>query len=600
MERVLEYIKKMLRDIKVTFIRFALVPVFLAAITVLISLQIENIFPDDKQRILERLIFSAIAGAFFGTALEFLCERFSRLKTNRIYLQGITLLFSIMYYFLLTTNGDAGFMATIRLIVICFALFAFYIWIPSQKNITVFSNNALAHFKACFISILYSLVLALGFIAIFFAIDLLLVKLDNDIPAHISNIMGTFFFPLYYLALLPDFNSSEERMLEKCKTSSIYPKFLEILVSYIALPLITMFTGVLTIYLIKIVLTLKWPVGQLGPMLLWYSAVGLFLYVLCGKLDNRFILFYRKFFPFALIPLVCMQLYSVFIRINAYGVTESRYYLVLFGIYSIVCAAALILMKGLKQGIISILAAIFAIVSIITPVDAFTVSRTSQAHRVETILIRNHMLSSGKIIPNADMPGKDKVEITNIMNYMFRMGHTSKIVWLPADYNQYQDFQKVFGFSEAYETVNAESTGITYYSGIIEPTLPMDISGYTTGLKVNFYKINGNTNEAVFNLGGETYKLSIAYLFNEDVEFSAVDSSGKKQVWLTLKAPLDKLVAEQKMGQGTPISPSDLTIDAENGDLKMRVILQSINFQKGKDTAIDEINGEALVLVGSR
>ena len=603
MNRIREYMKKMLSDIKITFSRFALLPVLLAAITVLVSLQIENVFSDDKQKILERLILSAIAGAFFGTALEFLCERFSRLKIYRIYLQGMTLIFSVLYYLLLTSKGDVEFMAMIRLLVICFALFAFYIWIPSFKNSAVFSNNALAHFKACFISMLYSLVLALGFIAIFFAIDLLLVKLDNDIPAHIANIMGTFFFPLYYLALLPDFNSSEERMLEKCNTSSIYPKFLEILVSYIAMPLITLFTGVLAIYMIKIIITLKWPVGQLGPMILWYSAVGLFLYVLSGKLENRFTLFYRRFFPWALVPLVCLQLYSVFIRINAYGVTESRYYLVLFGIYSIVCAAALILMKGLKPGIITILAAIFAIVSILPGVNAFTVSRNSQAHRVETILIQNNMLTSGKITPNGDMPGEDKVEITNIMNYMFRMGHTSRISWLPADYNQYQDFQRVFGFSEAYGTVDAEDSGITYYNAMIEQKLPMDISGYTFGLKINFYKYadNGsNAGETAFELGGETYNLNIVYLSDNDVEFSVVDSSGQKQVLLTLKPQLEKLIAKQIINKGASISPVEMTVDAVNGSLKMRVILQSIGFQKDKDNAIGEISGDALVLIGEK
>ena len=601
MGRIHEYIKRTLNDIKVTFSRFALVPVFLVAISILISLLIENRYTEDTRRILERLIFSAIAGAFFGTALEFSCERFNRLRTYKIYLQIFTLAFSVMYYFLMTSDSETDFMSTIRLVVICFALFAYYIWIPSYKNATAFSNNALAHFKACFISMLYSLVLALGFIAIFFAIDLLLVKLDDDIPAHIANIMGTFFFPLYYLSLLPDFNSSEERMLEKCKISSLYPKFLEILVSYIALPLITVFTGVLTIYLIKIAVTLQWPVGQLGPMILWYSAVGLFLYVMCVKLGNRFTLLYLKFFPMALIPLVILQLYSVFIRVNAYGITESRYYLILFGIYSIVCAAALILTKGLKPGIITILAAIFALISIVPPIDAFTVSRASQLHRVETILTQNDMFTSGKIMPNANIPGKDKVEITNILNYMFRMKHTSKVNWLPANYNQYQDFQKVFGFGEAYGTVDAEGTGIVYYSGMIEQKLPMDISGYTAGLKVSFYKYSDNTaNETAFELGGKTYQLSITYLADDDVEFSVEDTFNNKEVSLTLKAHLEKLVAEERINKGTPLSPSDLTIDARSSNLKMRVILQNISFQKNLNEAVGEISAEALVLFSQK
>jgi len=38
------------------------------------------------------------------------------------------------------------------------------------------------------------------------------------------------------------------------------------------------------------------------------------------------------------------------------------------------------------------------------------------------------MFSSGKITPKADIPMKDKSEITNIMNYMYQIGHTSKVV----------------------------------------------------------------------------------------------------------------------------------------------------------------------------
>lgn len=598
MGRISEYIKKMMNDIRATFSRFASVPVFLAAITVLVSLQIEEVFSENSRQMIERILFSLIAGAFFGTALEFLCERFDRLKKYRIVLQSITLVFSLIYYMLLSSEGKIEFAATIRLIVICFSLFAFYIWIPSYKNRAVFSNNALAHFKASFISVLYSLVLSLGFIAIYFAIDLLLVKLDFHIPGHIANIMGIFFFPVYYLAQLPDFNSNNEQMLEKSRISSVYPRFLEILVSYIALPLITLFTAVLAIYLVKIVVTLKWPVGQLGPMLLWYSAVGLFLYVLCGKLENRFTQAYRKYFPIALIPLVLMQLYSVFIRVNAYGITESRYYLILFGIYSIVCAVALILSKGNKPGVITVFAAAFAIVSLIPPVDAFSISRASQTNRLENIMRQNDMFSSGKPAPKADIPLKDKAEITNIMNYMNQMGHTSKVSWLPSGYNHYQDFSKVFGFEQQYGTVFPEPTGITWYNGMIEQNLPIDITGYATALKLAFYK--GTSSTAAFEVGGKAYKLNITYTDDNDVEFLITDNFNQKQAAITLKPLLEKLLTEQKINQGSPIPPADLTMDATGSSLKMRVILQNISFQKENGKGVDNINGEAFVLIGGR
>lgn len=222
--------------------------------------------------------------------------------------------------------------------------------------------------------------------------------------------MGTFFFPIYYLSLLPHFNSGMEEDAAKRESASSYPRFLEILVSYIAVPLITVFTAVLAAYLLKIIVTLKWPVGELGPMILGYSSVGLLLHVLCGRLTNRFAVLYRRFFPIALIPLVAFQLYSVFIRINAYGITESRYYLMLFGIYSIVCAMYLIATKNLQPGAIAILAACFAVLSVLTPVDAFTVSRTSQTARLEAIFARNGMLAQGKVVPGRNVPVGDKME----------------------------------------------------------------------------------------------------------------------------------------------------------------------------------------------
>ena len=596
-----KYIKKMYGDIKETFVRFAPVPFILALITVMVSLLIENVFTGDWERIVERMVFSAIAGVFFGTALVFLRERFTGIKIKGIFSFGIVLLFSVLYYFLLTSDNDVEFVETVRLIVICFSLFAFYIWVPSFKNKAVFSNNALAHFKACFISILYSLVMALGLLAIYFAVDLLLVSLDNDLPAHIANLTGIFFFPLYYLALLPDFCSNEERKQEKCRTASMYPKFLEILVSYIALPLIMLFTGVLVIYLVKILLTLKWPVGQLGPMLLWYSAVGLFLYVLSGKLENRFTSYYRKFFPWVLIPLVLLQQYSIFIRINAYGITESRYYLVLFGIYSIVCAIALLLTKGLKPGLVSILAAVFAVVSILPAINAFSVSRASQIHRLEVILSQNSMLTSGQVVPNADIPIKDKAEITNIMNYMNRMGHTSGIKWLPSDYGQQQDFKALFGFGETYGTVETDESGITYHNGAIDPALPMDVSGFAVGLNAHFYKNDdGSNTEYAFKLNGEDYSVRISETADGDVEISLLNAAGSRQAFLTLKDRLEKLVSEKKLDQGWLVSPADMTMDTDGGNLKMRVILKNINFQMDRDQTISEINGEAFVLVGEK
>ena len=94
-----------------------------------------------------------------------------------------------------------------------------------------------------------------------------------------------------------------------------------------------------------------------------------------------------------------MQLISVGIRLNAYGITESRYYITLFGVFSLLCGIMLSFMPVSKNGRIALLAAGFAILSVVPPVDAFTLSRHSQITRLESMLQAEGILHEGKITP---------------------------------------------------------------------------------------------------------------------------------------------------------------------------------------------------------
>ena len=233
-----------------------------------------------------------------------------------------------------------------------------------------------------------------------------------------------------------------------------------------------------------------------------------------------------------------------------------------------------------------------------TRVDAFSISRASQTGRLESIMTQNNMFSSGKLIPKSDIPLKDKAEITNIMNYMNQMGHTSKTSWLPSDYDHYRDFRLVFGFEQQYGTEFPGPTDNIWYNGMIDQSQPIDIEGYEIALRTVFHNNTFGNND--FELGGKAYKLNITYLPNNDVEISIVDSTDLKQAEVTLKPMLEKLFIEHKPNKGLTIPPTDLTVDSTGSALKMRVILQNFNFRKETGKDVDEINGDALVLVGEK
>jgi len=321
-------------------------------------------------------------------------------------------------------------------------MFCAFIWLPSYQGKFDFNSVALIHFKSFFTSILFAGVLAAGLSSIIGAIDILLFKVNSDSYGYMMAIVWILFATIYYLSLLPHFSSEAEIDQVYAREVNHYPRFLEILVSYIAIPLVAAYTLVLLTYFIKIGITMKWPSGQLGPMILIYSAAGFILYVMASRLENRFAVLYQRIFPKVLIPIVVMQLISVYIRLNAYGVTESRYYVALFGIFSFVVGIVLSFKPVMKNSIIALLAAGFAIFSVIPPLDAFTVSRISQITRLENMLQTAGVLVDGKINAKANVDMNLRLETTSILNYLERRSYLKKVSWLPADFKTDKDMQK--------------------------------------------------------------------------------------------------------------------------------------------------------------
>lgn len=599
MSRLLNFFKKTTNNFKTTVVRFPVVILILAFISIIFSMLIEDSLASHEQ-LLTRFILSGIFGAFLGVTSQFLIERFKHFSKYKLTLNVLTIILSVLYFYFLTSDDKFSQTMVIRLFACIFALFSTYLFLPSAKNDVDFGKIALVHFKSAFTSILYGVVLYIGLIAIYFAIDLLLFKLNNNIIGHMANIVFIFFTPIYYLSLLPKFNSKEKTDMDLNNEKTIYPHVLEILVSYIVIPLISIFSVVLIIYFMKILFTGVWPVGQVGPMVLGYSAVGLLIYILGSNLSNKFTILFRKLFPIALIPLVVMQFVSSYIRIDAYGITESRYYVIIFGIFSIVCSLYLVLSRRKNPNMIVILAACFAIISIIPPIDAFSISSNSQEARLNNILVKNKMLIDNKIIPNNSIPSEDKNEITNITSYMSRMGYLKNLEWMPAEYydenKYYANFERIFGFAQYYD-YNYSEDNRNYRYAELDTNSPIDITGFDKFLKINIYSRENSSNEKVttFNLNKNTYSINQSNDNKGNFSLSFLDDSGKSIIDIPMKEFLYKIL-ENSGESKTMMSSESLTINAENDKIRVRLIFDNINIEKASDESMS-INGSLYLFV---
>ncbi|MGI6733211.1 MAG: DUF4153 domain-containing protein [Anaerovoracaceae bacterium] len=526
--------------------------------------------------ILEKIIFSLGVGAFIGMVAQFLIERFDKLERAKLLTYGVALLLTAGYFAIIWPSPEINAEILTRSFVAIFAMTCAVLWIPAYRQRSDFNMIALVHFKSFFTSVLYSGVLAAGIAAILFAVDTLLFNVDNKSYAYMLTVVWIVFAPIYYLALLPRFNDNREWGSSTESEAATYPRFLEILVSYIAIPLFTVYTLVLLVYFAKILITSEWPSGQLGPMVLIYSAIGVVLFVLASLPENSFAKLFRMVFPKVWIPIVLMQMVSVWIRLDAYGVTVARYYVGLFAIFSLVSAVFLSIRPVSKNRYVALLAAAFAILSIIPPVDAFSVSRNSQIHRIETILQSEGMLSEGVLKSKPDASEETRREVTNILQYLEYNSSLEYISWLPEDFEMYRDMDDYFGFDPYYGRNPYEEYEFFYAS--LDTDVPLDISGYHVSVVIGSFMEIGGGKDFTFEIEGKQYNLIAERINRRDMTITAQDQAGTPLVTVNL-LELAQSIKEMTSEGKDVLPPEVMSYSRTDNGAEIKVIFQYVSLE---------------------
>lgn len=577
MKRFSKAILKLIQGLSKAVLRFPLTVFFLICCTTLTCYMIS--LHKSPDLIVQKLMFVFLLGSFIGVTAQFACERFPRLARLRWALYALSALLTLGYYFIISPAPAIDYGVGARTSVAVISMFCAFIWLPSYQGKFDFNSVALIHFKSALTSILYAGVLAAGLASIIGAIDILLFKVNSDAYGYMMAIVWILFATTYYLSLLPRFNSETELDQTYAQEASQCPHFLEILISYIAVPLVAGYTLVLLAYFVKIGVTMNWPSGQLGPMILAYSAAGLIIYILASGLENRFAVLYQRIFPKALIPIVVMQLISVYIRLSAYGVTESRYYIALFGIFSIVIAMLLSFTPVKKNGLIALLAAGFAILSILPPADAFTVSRNSQITRLENYLQTEGVLVNGKINPKSDADMTLRLETTSILNYLERRGYLKEVAWLPADFQTNRDMEKTLGFEPAYKYLGVDQNNFFAH---LDMQKPINIEGYDVLLQAGTYRGMDPKEIMTYNfeVHGFSYKLILDPVSAKEARVSVQNDAGDKLISTGLYDFAVSITGISNLPKES-LDAEDLTLDVENNNCKMRIIFQNIGITYG-------------------
>ncbi len=580
-----EKFKNLFPDMKKGIERFPVTVIFGLILFIVTIFSIEGSYYK-----LETWIEYLIIAIPFSATVELIREKYFENK-NRKFFRIINFFGTILFIFvskMFFKNYFAGEIINITAtILIFYVLFYLIPIVYRNENREKYLQSVVGN---QIITIGFALVLFLGLSAIVGTIDVLLINLPNTIYFDNFVFSASVFGVIFFVSRL----KGKDESLENYSL----PKIVEVLICYILIPLILIYTTILYLYFAKIIFTLKMPKGVVSHLVLWYTAFSLFIIIMVTPITykNKFAKFYKKFFPMISVPLILLALFSINERIFQYGITENRYLVVILVIWLLFNMILYIVKNDVKWVLISYIFAI--LIAVFSPFNLVTVSINSQNKRLERLLIKNGIIQNGKITNKNDKVSiKSKNEIMSVIDYFYN--NTSELKWkkikiLGKTYEKPEDFMKVIGandFWRSYESIDNQEKGV-----ISEISLKINDGIKMTKAKGYDYLI---------------YDFSVSYLLdaNETKEF---DNENYKVVLKNknlmikniqknievLNIDLNKIATEvylkikekaKKQNQSyVELPENDLTYLSETKNSKYKIVFSDIHFSE--EDKIDGLN----------
>ena len=255
---------------------------------------------------------------------------------------------------------------------------------------------------------LYSIVLFSGLSLAILAVNQLFgVELYEKIYFHLWLIIVIGFSTVFFLAGMPEMNSSNTQLTLN------YPNGLKKFTQFVLLPLISIYLGILVIYEIKILVNLTLPVGWVSYLILVFALFGilsfLLVYPIAKQKENRWMHTFNRWFYFLLVPLLGLLFWAILYRINLYGITHERYYVLILSLWLSVVVVYFIFQKQPKIKFIPISLFFTGIISIAGPQSADSISKKSQLNRFESYI---------KIMDKKELNDEQKKDLSSIVDFI--------------------------------------------------------------------------------------------------------------------------------------------------------------------------------------
>ncbi len=481
---------------------------------------------------------------------------FERTKTARaVEFGSYALAFCLLVLYYIFLLPKFGMVTITRYIAVTLALYLAFLFAPYFYNRPSFEMYVIKVLNRFLVTAIYSAILFGGLALTLLTIDLLLgIDVSFTFYANVWFVVAGVFAPCFFLAGLP---ATDQDMAKET-----YPTVLKVLLLYIVMPIILTYTLILYIYFLKTLLTLKWPEGTVSHLVLWYSvfSAGVIFLVYPLEGDNKFVQFFTTWFPKLVLPAIIVMFMAITVRINAYGVTENRYFVVALGLWVFGIMLYYSLSKHFKNIVLPISLALVALLAVLGPWSAYSVSRYSQNARFETLATEYNMVNGNTLQkPDREISLEDKKAIVSILEYFERSHSLSQVRLLPPHF-ELQYMEPVFGFSR--EDIWAVP-GKKEYFHLQTQVKSLDIRDYDHLLR------SDNLRQESIAVGPLTVKCS-----PEDLELLVLH--GDQELYVKDLRRFAEQVIERHGAASLELPVQDMTFIEENENIQIKIIFTRI------------------------
>ncbi len=555
----------------------------LATLTVITVIQTEN----DSFEATLALMFAG----FLGVAAQLAYERFFKQQTLQLLLYGAAGLTALVYYFYLKNTEPYHYAPAIRTAVLFFMTFIGSIWLPTIKQDEyAFSRSFIIFLKAIFTAFLFALVLMLGSFAIVSAFNFLIASVSYKVYSHLAAITWFGFFSLYFLSLLPQFPTEGAADKNYLQAAAI-PKFLAVLLSAIVVPLLAIYTLILLIYILRNIAGDFWNNNLLAPLLVSYVVAGWFALFAVDTLTTPTVVLFKKYFPPLLFIVTALQGLASLIKIREFGVTDGRYFILLFVIFSMVSSVLYLLQHKRMNWIPGILLGL-SLLSILPWIDAVSIGTRSQAKQLENTLVRNAMLQDGELRPDASIPKKEKRKIVESYDYLSKVDYLENLSYLPDNHLNTRSFAEAFGF-DPYSLddplINGGNRTKSFYLEVErEPALQLDITDGNLFVPLSVYNGKFSQYNAEDTLTITYKKTDYQLVWEEDRQnVQLILQKGTQQLAVYDLQFLRELETLNTSNQTLYLAPEKLTFEKQFTDVRMKLYVTRLFVQENQDLESD-------------